>query len=138
MPAFRFFDPWAALDSADQLAASAKVANPAKVGEGEAGTLAALAALAAQTPEIEISAPAIVEPDMLAPAAWFECAAAPVPGEPPFDQPCPARRGRDDRRGPMHLHFCLECGAWGAYGYGVSGDLSGRWYCRDHRPGLVP
>jgi hypothetical protein len=138
MPAFRFFDPWAALDHANAPATSAKAANPAKVGEGEAETLAALAALAALTPEIEISALKSVEADMLALPAWFEHSAAPVPGEPAFDLPCSARRGRNDRRGPMHLHFCLKCGAWGAYGYGVTGDLPGRWYCRDHRPGSAP
>lgn len=138
MPAFRFFDPWTSLDNPDAPATSAKAANTAKVGESGAETLAVLAALAAQIPEIEISAPTIVEADLLAPAPWFERSAATMPAEPRFDEPCPARRGRDDRRGPMHLHFCLECGAWGTYGYGVSGDLPGRWYCRDHRPRSAP
>jgi hypothetical protein len=34
------------------------------------------------------------------------------------------------------LHFCVECGRSGPFGFGVSlrrGQL-GRWYCRDHRP----
>jgi hypothetical protein len=39
-----------------------------------------------------------------------------------------------ERRGGAFLHFCFECGRWGAYGYGCTGDNSGRWYCREHRP----
>lgn len=34
------------------------------------------------------------------------------------------------------VHYCCKCGAWGAFGYGVSllkGRL-GTWYCREHRP----
>jgi hypothetical protein len=26
------------------------------------------------------------------------------------------------------------CGAWGAFGFGVTGDDQGRWYCFLHRP----
>ena len=29
------------------------------------------------------------------------------------------RRGRVERREGLFLHFCIDCGAWGAYGYGV-------------------
>ena len=43
-----------------------------------------------------------------------------------------------ERRGPALLHFCVECGAWGAFGYSVTGGSLGRWYCRDHRPGSAP
>jgi hypothetical protein len=32
------------------------------------------------------------------------------------------------------LHFCVECGRWGTFGYGCTGDNPGRWYCREHRP----
>jgi hypothetical protein len=46
MPAFRFFDPWAALDGAETSSAPAKVAKPAKVEVPAPGALAALAALA--------------------------------------------------------------------------------------------
>jgi len=72
-------------------------------------------------------------PDLLAPL--FK----PVPsasGEPDVRQPCAARRGRVERRPGAFVHFCSECGAWGAYGYGVSLHASrlGRWYCAEHRP----
>jgi hypothetical protein len=59
-------------------------------------------------------------------------------GEPPVSVPCAARRGRivGQPGDGAFSHFCVECGAWGAYGFDVSlraGKL-GRWYCRDHRP----
>jgi hypothetical protein len=74
------------------------------------------------------------EPQLISPASWFECRVHPTPGEPPYDQPCPARRGRVKREGVGLLHFCLMCGAWGAFGYGVLGDQPDRWYCLEHRP----
>ena len=46
------------------------------------------------------------------------------------------RRGRILEFGGALLHFCVECGRFGPFGYGVSlraGQL-GRWYCREHRP----
>jgi hypothetical protein len=56
-----------------------------------------------------------------------------------FEMPCDVRRGQVDARPDgLFLHFCEECGAWGAFGYGVSlrtGKL-GRWYCAAHRPSL--
>ena len=30
--------------------------------------------------------------------------------EPPFEQPCVARRGRIEKRPDVFLHFCVECG----------------------------
>jgi hypothetical protein len=36
----------------------------------------------------------------------------------------------------VFLHFCVDCGRFGSYGYGIhlrSGQL-GRWYCREHPP----
>jgi hypothetical protein len=74
------------------------------------------------------------EPKLIAPASWFERCVPPAPGEPPHDQPCPSRRGRIERQGGAFLHFCVVCGAWGAFGYGAVGDQLGRWYCREHRP----
>jgi hypothetical protein len=58
--------------------------------------------------------------------------------EPPVGVPCAARRGRivGQPGDGAFSHFCVECGAWGSYGFDVSlraGKL-GRWYCRDHRP----
>jgi hypothetical protein len=70
------------------------------------------------------------EPALLAPGIWFNRFGP--PGEPPFDQPCPSRRGLMERRGAVFLHFCVTCGAWGAFGYGAFGHRPGRWYCREH------
>jgi len=69
---------------------------------------------------------------IIAPVRWVERLA--VAGEPGFELPCPGRRGLVERRGGAFLHFCVECGRWGAYGYGCTGDKSGRWYCCEHRP----
>ena len=76
------------------------------------------------------------EPRLIAPTPWFERRAQPTPGEPPYDKPCPARRGRIERTDIAFLHFCLICGAWGAFGYDLFGDRPGRWFCREHRPGV--
>ena len=51
MAAFRFFDPWAALDNAAAAAAAAKLANPAKPDIRQPAALAELAALAGSPPE---------------------------------------------------------------------------------------
>ena len=68
---------------------------------------------------------------------WFERLIPPLDGEPGLEQPCPSRCGRvQELEGAVVLHFCTECGAWGAYGYEVNlraGRL-GRWYCAAHRP----
>jgi hypothetical protein len=59
-----------------------------------------------------------------------------TPGEPSLDQPCVARRGRIQELDGTFLHFCVECGRFGAFGCGVylrKGRL-GRWYCGEHRP----
>jgi hypothetical protein len=69
---------------------------------------------------------------VIAPARWVEKA---VPaGELGFEEPCLERRGLIERRGGAFLHFCIECGRWGAFGYGCTGNNPGRWYCRKHRP----
>jgi len=70
------------------------------------------------------------------PSPWFERAIPAAAGEPGLEQPCVARRGRVQELDHTFLHFCVECGAYGAFGYGVNlrnGRL-GRWYCRAHRP----
>jgi hypothetical protein len=57
-------------------------------------------------------------------------------GEPGHEQPCASRRGRVEELDGVFLHFCVECGRFGPFGYGVclrAGQL-GRWYCREHRP----
>jgi hypothetical protein len=76
------------------------------------------------------------EPALLAPGNWFDRFGP--PGEPSFDQPCPSRRGLVESRGVVLLHFCVTCGAWGAFGYGVVDGRPGRWYCREHRPRSEP
>ena len=60
---------------------------------------------------------------------------SPADSGPGFSEPCVARRGRVEARDDLFLHFCLECGAWGAFGYGVNlrADQLGRWYCAAHR-----
>jgi hypothetical protein len=76
------------------------------------------------------------EAELVAPSAWFQRIASPAIGEPSLDEPCAERRGRVEERDGQFLHFCVTCGAWGAFGYGVSlraGRL-GRWYCAAHRP----
>ena len=116
----------------------ANPANPAKVTPISYGdiqkqdrTLAALAALAGGQGQSCI----FPEPAVIAPAELSGLAGQLQPkGEPLFDRPCPERRGLVERRGGTFLHFCVKCGAWGAYGYGCTGDNPGRWYCREHRP----
>jgi hypothetical protein len=60
-----------------------------------------------------------------------------VDGEPGLEQPSLARRGRVvvlDKG--VILHFCVKCGRFGAFGYGVRlrAGHPGRWYCGEHRP----
>jgi hypothetical protein len=59
-----------------------------------------------------------------------------VQGEPGLEQPCAARRGRVEEPGRVSLHFCVEYGRFGPFGYDVRlrAGQSGRWYCREHRP----
>jgi hypothetical protein len=47
-----------------------------------------------------------------------------------------ARRGRVQEINGALLHFCVQCGRFGPFGYGVRlrAGLLGRWYCREHRP----
>jgi hypothetical protein len=79
----------------------------------------------------------LVEPSLVAPPDWFQRVAPPAEGEPRFDEPHAARRGRiEEVPGRVFLHFCIECGRWGAFGHGVNlraGRL-GEWYCATHRP----
>jgi hypothetical protein len=58
-------------------------------------------------------------------------------GEPGMDEPCAARRGRVQMLGGAFLHFCVKCGRFAAFGYGVRlrEGRHGRWYCGEHRPG---
>ena len=119
----------------------AKPAKPAKatpISYGDVqkpdNTLAALAALA----EVPGQTRVFPEPAVIAPAEFSGAAKLAQPqDEPPFDQPCPSRRGLIDRRASLFLHFCVVCGRWGAFGYGPP-DLpvktAEKWYCDEHRP----
>jgi hypothetical protein len=68
---------------------------------------------------------------IVAPVQWFEGAAD---AEPAYHEPWPGRRGMIRRRDGRFEHFCVTCGAWGAFGYGVAADRPGRWFCFSHRP----
>jgi hypothetical protein len=73
----------------------------------------------------EANSPATV----IAPAQWFEDPAA----EPPYREPCAARRGLLRYRDGHFERFCAVCGAWGAWGYGATAERRGRWFCFEHR-----
>ena len=49
-------------------------------------------------------------------------------------RPFSARRGVIRRPEGRFEHFCTVCGAWGAFGFGVTAERPGRWFCFDHRP----
>jgi hypothetical protein len=92
----------------------------------KAELLAVLAATAYESNENKLAAP----------QASNESVTPLAVDEPGLEQPCAARRGRIAQSGAAFLHFCIECGRFGPYGYGVrlrAGQL-GRWYCREHRP----
>jgi len=80
--------------------------------------------------------------ELLTPSPWFKRVITPVKGEPGLEMPCASRRGRvQELEGGVVLHFCAECGAWGAFGYSVNlrARRLGRWYCAAHRPqGAMP
>jgi hypothetical protein len=76
------------------------------------------------------------ETNLVGRTPWALSEGQPSEGEPELEQPCAARRGRVEESGGVLLHFCVECGRFGPYGYGVrlrAGQL-GRWYCYEHRP----
>jgi hypothetical protein len=135
---FTKFDPHAFLKGEKRSGAavkSAKVATAAKREPEQRATFAAFATfVGAQCSNGEpASKPA---PELIAPSPWFERIAPPAEDEPGFEMPCATRRGRVEDRDGVLLHFCCECGAWGAFGYDVNlraGRL-GKWYCVAHRP----
>ena len=83
-----------------------------------------------------------LEAELLAPVPLFNRVIPPTEGEPGSERPCASRRGRVQKlQEAIVLHFCTECGAWGAFGYGVNprAGRQGRWYCAAHRPqGATP
>ena len=91
-----------------------------------------------RNPDVQDAVEALTEMGLPSkkPTARVQRIASPAIGEPSLDEPCAERRGRVEERDGQFLHFCVTCGAWGAFGYGVSlraGRL-GRWYCAAHRP----
>lgn len=78
--------------------------------------------------------PSQTEPKLLAPVSWYEHLGPPRFEGTPYHQQCLERRGRVERAGAALLHFCVVCGAWGSFGYGVTRDRPGLWYCGKHRP----
>jgi hypothetical protein len=118
-------------DPGPTLAKAARAANPSAAHLW--GAAKGLGAARSKTNPAKAAKPANpFEPALLAPGTWFDRFGP--PGEPAFDQPCSSRRGLVERRGAVFVHFCVTCGAWGAFGYDAVGDRPGRWYCREHRP----
>jgi hypothetical protein len=78
------------------------------------------------------------QPNLIAPLPWHERVLSPGLTERPYDQPCQSRCGRIERAGAIFLHFCVTCGAWGSFGFGVTRDRPGFWYCYKHRPNEKP
>jgi len=92
----------------------------------KAEVLAVLAAIAYESNENKLAAP----------PASNESVTPLAEDEPGFEQAWAARRGQVQYSDGVFLHFCVECGRFGPYGYDVrlrAGQL-GRWYCREHRP----
>jgi hypothetical protein len=107
---------------------AAKVAKAAKVAETDAEPLAVDLKAPQSSPSTDGAQPTVISP-----ATWYEHLVAPEHIGAPFDKACPERRGRVERVGSVYMHFCVICGAWGSFGYGVTGDRAGLWYCDKHR-----
>jgi hypothetical protein len=120
----------ATIDDMSQMSQVSQEATLSKWGEAEEERAAAVERNHNAIPQDPMLP---LESELIAPASWFQRSAPSGSGEPPFDQPCVSRRGRVERAGGVFLHFCVTCGAWGAFGYGVTGGHPGRWYCREHR-----
>jgi hypothetical protein len=73
---------------------------------------------------------------VLAVAPNFARVLVPADGEPAAEQRCAVRRGKVQELDGAFLHFCVECGRFAAFGYGVHlrAWRLGRWYCGLHRP----
>jgi hypothetical protein len=121
------------LENGDETAEAAK---SAKIAKDEGGAAAAWASRCGPFGAVQLDGgnEPQSEPQLISPVSWMERYGPPALGEPPYDQPCLARRGQVKREGAAFLHFCVNCGAWGAFGYDVFGDRRGRWYCSEHRP----
>lgn len=87
-----------------------------------------------------VPARALVAPEPLPFLVDEPPAPPPPPAEPPRardDEPDPSRVGLVQfEPGKPFLHYCMVCGAWGAWGFDVFllKGRTGRWYCSAHRP----
>ena len=136
MGGFTKFDPRAFLRSEEPRSSHANSAKPAKATNQADQTLAGLAALAATRADSRNRVLPYSDETSIELLAPLFNPASPAENEPGFCEPCVARRGRVEVRDGILLHFCTECGAWGAFGYRVNlrADQPGRWYCGAHRP----
>jgi hypothetical protein len=74
--------------------------------------------------------------ELLAPSPWFK-RVPPTEGDPGLEMPCASRRGRvHELPDGLFLHFCVECGAWGTFGYGANlrAGKPGSWFYAARRP----
>jgi hypothetical protein len=161
MPAFRFFDPWAALKSADEPTAPAKTAKAAKAEPAAPESLARLAGLAAAPADPAVSAAplappapiarapatwgqdeeeraAIVERDGLIPREWAEGFARLDPEQPPGDVPLRRwQRFVDDVGLFLDDPFCAVAAALGWGPYDLFGCDRDRPFARIDQAGLL-
>jgi hypothetical protein len=136
MGGFTKFDPRAFLRSEEPRSSHANSAKPAKTTNQPDQALAGLATLAATRADSQNRVLPVRDGPATELLAPLFTQAPLAESEPGFCEPCVARRGRVEARDGLFLHFCAECGAWGAFGYGVNlrADQLGRWYCAAHRP----
>jgi hypothetical protein len=80
----------------------------------KADALGGLGALDGLGTEIQNPAAEPEPAELIAPLPWFEFITRPAEGEPGFEHPCAARRGHVGDRDGVFVHFCAECGRWGA------------------------
>jgi hypothetical protein len=161
MPAFRFFDPWSALDNTDQPLALAKVAKAAKAEPAAPETLAGLAGLAAAPADTAASAAplappatidrapamwgddeeeraAIVEHDGAIPREWAEGFAQLDPDRPPRDAPLKRwQRFVDDVGLFLDSPFCAVAAALGWGPHDLFGCDRDRPFARLDQAGLL-
>lgn len=147
MPAFRFFDPWAGLDNAEEHPAPANAAKPAKAATAGGGKLAALAALApvpgefANLPswgEAAEERAAVVEYEGVIPREWAEGFARLDPDRPSGDVPLKRwQRFVDDVGLFLDGPFCAVAKALGWGPHDLFGCDRGRPFARIDRAGLL-
>ena len=105
---------------------AAKAAKVAAANPTNVETLDALATLGGHQPDFRDGFIAeTAATDLLGPL--FK-ASPPAVGEPNFEAPRAARRGRVEwRPGQAFVHFCPECGRWGSFGYDVNWRIEQKW-----------